>query len=129
MFIIGNMDKKVLEQIKKGLLARKKQIEEDLKSFTKKDEHEKDEHHTQFPDYGDKSDESVQEIDDYTTGLATERVLESSLRDIDNALERIKKGDYGICKYCKKEIGEKRMLARPVANTCIACKTKLQKMA
>lgn len=123
------MDKKVIEKIKKDLLARKKQIEEDLKSFTKKDEHEKDEHHTKFPDYGDKSDESVQEIDDYTTGLATEKVLESALRDIDNALERIKKGTYGICKYCKKEIGEKRLLARPVANTCIACKTKLQKMA
>lgn len=123
------MDKKVLEKIKKDLLARKKQIEEDLKSFTKKDEHEKDEHHTKFPDYGDKSDESVQEIGDYTTGLATEKILESALRDIDNALDRIKKGAYGSCKYCKKEIGEKRLLARPVANTCIACKTKLQKMA
>lgn len=123
------MDKKVLEKIKKDLLARKKQIEKDLKSFTKKDEHEKDEHHTKFPDYGDKSDESVQEIDDYATGLATEKVLESALRDIDNALGRIKKGAYGICKYCKKEIGEKRLLARPVANTCIACKIKLQKMA
>jgi len=123
------MDKKVLEKIKKDLSVRKKQIEEDLKSFTKKDEHEKDEHHTRFPDYGDKSDESVQEIDDYTTGLATEKVLESALRDIDNALDRIKTGAYGICKYCKNEIGEKRLLARPVANTCVACKTKLQKMA
>jgi DnaK suppressor protein len=123
------MDKKVIEKIKKGLLASKKQLLEDLKSFTKKDEHAKDEHSAKFPDYGDKSDESVQEIDEYTTNLATEKVLESSLRDIDNALARIAKGDYGVCKYCKKEIGEKRLLARPVANTCISCKTKLQKMA
>lgn len=123
------MDKKVLEKIKKDLLARKNQIEEDLKSFTSKDEHEKDEHRAKFPNYGDKSDESVQEVDEYTTNLATERVLESTLRDIDNALNRIKDGTYGICKYCKKEIGEKRLLARPVANTCVACKTKLQKMA
>jgi len=123
------MDKKVIEKIKKDLLASKKQLSEDLKSFTKKDEHTKDEHHTKFPDYGDKSDESVQEIDEYTTNLATEKVLESALRDIDNALARIAKGNYGICKYCKQEIGEKRLMARPVANTCIACKTKLQKMA
>lgn len=120
------MGKKVIAKIKKGLLAQKKQIEEDLKSFTKKDEHEKDEHRTRFPDYGDKSDESVQEIDDYSTNLATERVLENNLRDINNALDRIEKGTYGICKYCKKEIGEKRLLARPVANTCVQCKTKLQ---
>jgi len=123
------MDKKVLEKIKKDLLARRKQIEEDLKAFTKSDIHEKDEHHAKFPDYGDKSDESVQEIDEYTTNLATEKVLESTLRDINNALDRIKNGNYGICKYCKKEIGEKRLLARPVANTCVACKTKLQKIA
>ena len=123
------MDKKVIEKIKKELLASKKQLSEDLKSFTKKDEHAKDEHHTKFPDYGDKSDESVQEIDEYTTNIATEKVLESALRDIDNALARIAKGNYGICKYCKQEIGEKRLMARPVANTCIACKTKLQKMA
>ena len=123
------MDKKVIAKIKKGLLARKRQIEEDLKSFTKNDAHEKDEHHAKFPNYGDKSDESVQEIDEYTTNLATERVLESSWRDINNALDRIVKGSYGICKYGKQEIGEKRLMARPVANTCIACKTKVQKMA
>jgi len=123
------MDKKVTEKIKKDLLARKKQVMEDLKSFTSKDAHEKDERSAKFPDYGDKSDESVQEIDEYTTNLATEKVLESTLRDVDNALDRIKNGTYGICKYCKKEIGEKRLLARPVANTCVACKTKLQNMA
>lgn len=122
------MDKKVIEKIKKDLLASKKQLYEDLKRFTKKDEHAKDEHHTKFPDYGDKSDESVQEIDEYTTNLATEKVLERALRDIDNALTRITKGTYGICKYCKQEIGEKRLLARPVANTCVTCKTRLQKM-
>lgn len=122
------MDKKIIEKIKKDLLARKKQLEEDLKSFTKKDAHEKDEHHAKFPNYGDKSDENVQEIDEYTTNLATEKVLESTLRDIDNALKRISQGAYGICKYCKKEIGEKRLLARPVANTCVSCKIKLQKM-
>ena len=121
------MDKKIIEKIKKDLLASKKQLSEDLKSFTKKDEHAKDEYHAKFPDYGDKSDESVQEIDEYTTNLATERVLESALRDIDNALARIAKGTYGICKYCEQEIGEKRLMARPVANTCITCKSMLQK--
>lgn len=118
-----------MEKIKKDLLARKKQIEEDLKAFTKEDSHEKDEHRTRFPNYGDKSDENVQEIDEYSTNLATERVLENALRDISNALDRIAKGTYGICKYCKKEIGEKRLLARPVANTCVSCKTRLQKMS
>jgi DnaK suppressor protein len=58
--------------------------------------------------------------------LATEKVLEHSLRDIENALKRIEEGNYGICKYCKKPIGKKRMQVRPVASACVECKTKLQ---
>ncbi|MCK4553621.1 TraR/DksA family transcriptional regulator [Candidatus Parcubacteria bacterium] len=121
------MDKKIIEKIKKDLQARKKQIEEDLAAFTKKDEHERDEHRTKFPDFGNKSDENVQEIGEYSTNLATEKVLENTLRDINKTLDRIAKGAYGICKYCGKEIGEKRLLARPVSSACIECKNKLQK--
>ena len=121
------MNKKVIEQIKKELHTRKKEIEDDLANFTKKDEHEKDEHRAQFPDYGDKTDENVQEIGEYSTNLAKEKILEKSLRDIDDTLDRIEKDNYGICKYCGKEIGEKRLIARPVSSACIECKNKLQK--
>lgn len=121
------MDKKVIEKIKKELLTRTKQIEEDLANFTRKDEHEKDEHRVKFPDFGDKTDENVQEIGEYSTSLAQEKILEKTLRDINSALDMIAKGTYGICKYCKKEIGEKRLLARPVSSACIECKNKLQK--
>ncbi len=120
------LSKKIIADIKKELLARKKQISEDLNDFTKKDEHSKDKHKAKFPEFGDKTDENAQEISEYSTNLATEKVLESTLRDIDNALNRIKTGKYGICKYCKKPIGIKRMLARPVASACVDCKTKLQ---
>ncbi|MDD5071261.1 MAG: TraR/DksA family transcriptional regulator [Patescibacteria group bacterium] len=122
----NDLDKKTIEQIKGDLLSRKKQLLNDLKDIAGKDIHDKDEHKALFPDYGDKSDENAQEIGEYTTNLATEKVLESTLRDINNALERIEKGTYGICKYCKKPIGKKRMLARPVASACVECKTKLQ---
>ena len=122
-----NMDKKIIEKIKKDLQNRKKQIKEDLANFTKQDLHERDEHRTKFPDFGDKSDENAQKIGEYSTNLATEKVLESTLRDINDALGRIAKGVYGICKYCNREIDEKRLLARPVSSACIKCKNKLQK--
>ncbi|MCG2701072.1 TraR/DksA family transcriptional regulator [Candidatus Parcubacteria bacterium] len=121
------MKKETFDKIKKGLLARKKQIEEDLASFTKDDKHEKDEHRAKFPDFGNKSDENVQEIGVYSTNLATEKILEKTLRDIEESLDRIEKGSYGVCKYCGEEIGEKRLLARPVSSACIECKNKLQK--
>jgi RNA polymerase-binding protein DksA len=116
----------ITNKIKKDLLLRQDQILKDLQGITKKDDHEKDQHRAFFPEYGDKTDENAQEISEYTTNLATEKILEDTLRDIEAALARIEKGSYGICKYCKKEINEKRLLARPVASACIECKTKLQ---
>ena len=103
-------------------MKRRGEILAELKSITNGDGN----NNVKFPEYGDKADENAQEIDDYTTNLATDKVLESTLRDIESALDRIAKGTYGICKYCKKPIGKKRMLARPVASTCVECKTKLQ---
>lgn len=123
---IKGVSEEVLKEIKKDLLSRREQILAELKSVTRKDEHEKDAHRAEFPEFGDKPDENAQEIDSYSTNLATEKILESSLRDIDNALERMAKGTYGVCKYCGKEIGEKRLLARPVASACVECKSKLQ---
>ena len=122
----NGLNKETLAKFKQDLLTRREQILEDLKDIAGKDEHDKDELKAKFPEYGDKADENAQEIGEYTTNLATEKVLEKTLRDIDNSLARIDDGSYGICKYCKQPIGEKRMLARPVASTCVACKTKLQ---
>lgn len=119
----NDLDADTIEKIKTDLMNRKKQILEEMGLIAGDNNGN---NKVKFPDYGTKSDENVQEIDEYTTNLATEKVLESSLRDINNALAQIEKGNYGICKYCKEPIGKKRMLARPVASTCVSCKTKLQ---
>jgi DnaK suppressor protein len=123
--VVSALSKEAIDKIKEELLARKKQILKDLRDISGETE-DKDDYTTKFPDYGDKKDENAQEIDEYTTNIATEKVLESTLRDINKALERIEGGEYGVCKYCKQAIGEKRMMARPVASACVECKTKLQ---
>ncbi len=46
------------------------------------------------------------------------------LSRIEEALERINLGDYGECTSCGEEVGVKRLLARPVARLCIACKNE-----
>lgn len=120
------LDKKTIAEIEKALLAQKKEITNQLGDISKKDSHEADNMSTRFPEYGDKPDENVQEISDYSTDVVAEKVLEKSLEDINKALERISKGSYGICKYCGNPIDERRLLARPTASSCIKCKTELQ---
>jgi DnaK suppressor protein len=45
------------------------------------------------------------------------------IRKIDQALDRIKEGDFGMCESCGGDIGVKRLQARPVTTLCIDCKT------
>ncbi len=120
------LKQETIKEIEKQLLSQKKQILDDLSDLSHKDEHESDDRGVSFPEYGDKPDENAQEISDYSTNVVTEKVLEKSLADIDGALNRIKAKTYGICKYCGKPIAERRLLARPTANSCISCKTELQ---
>ncbi len=46
------------------------------------------------------------------------------IKKVQEALERIENGTYGICESCGAEISEKRLMARPVTTLCIKCKTR-----
>jgi DnaK suppressor protein len=48
------------------------------------------------------------------------------LKDIDNALDKIENGSYGICEECDEKISEKRLEANPVARYCITCKRMME---
>ena len=47
-------------------------------------------------------------------------------RTIEQALEDLKSGDYGICEGCGEDIAVKRLKANPVARHCIRCKTEIE---
>jgi RNA polymerase-binding transcription factor DksA len=46
---------------------------------------------------------------------------ESSLAEVERALDRLRSGQYGRCAVCGAEIAQDRLQARPTASTCIAC--------
>ena len=51
--------------------------------------------------------------------------MESSLlKDIDAALEKIEKDEFGPCEKCDVEIGEKRLEAIPHTRLCLDCKAQ-----
>jgi RNA polymerase-binding transcription factor DksA len=47
-------------------------------------------------------------------------ILESELKDIEDALRRLDEGSYGICEACGKPIDDERLAAKPWARFCIA---------
>ncbi|MCG7206694.1 TraR/DksA family transcriptional regulator [Streptomyces arenae] len=43
------------------------------------------------------------------------------LNDLDRALERLEKGDWGRCEQCGEPIPMERLEVRPAAKTCVRC--------
>ena len=50
------------------------------------------------------------------------------IHKIQDALERIGDGTYGVCVACGGDIDERRLMARPVATHCIDCKTEAEQL-
>ncbi|QQS60392.1 TraR/DksA family transcriptional regulator [Candidatus Falkowbacteria bacterium] len=117
------MNPEILEKIKADLLQQQKQLVEEMSGIGQGVNLHRG---PDIPDYGTESDENAQEVEQYTTNLEADKVLEKTKADIDSALKSIEDGSYGICKYCGNEIEEKRLLIRPFSSSCVSCKTKLQ---
>ncbi len=115
-------NKDFLTKIKVLLLKEKEVLEKDLSKFTKKNSHVSGDYNSNFPEYGDKDDENAAEVAEYAAEVPLEESFEKTLRDNVQALKRLDEGTYGICKYCKKPIAEKRLFARPTSNACVTCK-------
>lgn len=75
-----------------------------------------------FPDPSDLA--SREEVQGFSYRLKERE--KKLLRKIDQALERLDAGIFGICERCGEAIEEKRMMARPVTTFCIECKTVLE---
>jgi len=118
------MPEKFLKEQKEKLEEEKKKLEKELKHFAKKDASIKGNWKTKFPDFGPKTADTSEEIDqreEYEATLPVEHVLEIKLQKIKDALERIEKRTYGICQTCGKKIEVKRLKICPEANICIKC--------
>lgn len=53
--------------------------------------------------------------------------LSGDLKEIEHALSKIKKGTYGICERCGKQIDEKRLVVKPQAIYCLKCESEIEK--
>jgi RNA polymerase-binding protein DksA len=56
--------------------------------------------------------------------LSLSENVKDLLQKVNEALERIENGTYGICEMCGLPIPEERLEALPYANLCITCKQK-----
>ena len=46
---------------------------------------------------------------------------------IEEALEKLQEGTYGVCEECGDEIGSGRMRVMPLAKLCVNCQSRFEK--
>lgn len=119
------IDSQTLRVIETSLLAERKRLESELGQFAKKNPNNPEDYNAEFPQIGTSEEDNASEVAIYSDNLTLERTLESSLRDVNKALQRIKEGSYGTCRHCGKNIDPKRLVARPTSSSCIECKKAL----
>jgi DnaK suppressor protein len=77
-------------------------------------------------DVGDLADQAGDERDRELSLLLTDREKEK-LQAVDDALEKLSQGTYGICEECGEPIAPARLEAIPLAKFCLACQSRLEK--
>lgn len=104
-----------VQEIKKRLISQKEALlseaEEALNELPGQ---------TTFPDLGDQASAET----DRNFMLRLRGREQRLLKKIENALDRIEHGIFGICEKCGEAIDLRRLDARPVTTMCIDCKTQ-----
>jgi DnaK suppressor protein len=77
--------------------------------------------------------DGTMDIGDEASDLSSRQLLLSlneadrkKLLEIEEALERMEEGTYGICEECGEPISIKRLEVKPTALYCVECKSRLE---
>lgn len=114
-FMPDSMDER-LDKVRKLLIEQKRAI---LQKIGKK--REQSENHG-----GDFMDIATDNLEHELNYIFEEREREK-LQNIENALIRMKEGNYGECEECGDDIEIERLLALPFTRLCLDCKSKQER--
>ncbi|MBI2450956.1 MAG: hypothetical protein HYV52_01290 [Parcubacteria group bacterium] len=117
------LDQKFLEKLESALIKEKKDLENTLSRFAKRDPKLKGDWDTRYPQFGQEigiyRDEAQDEVEEYDNLVGEEHVLELRLKEVDAALVKMKAGQYGFCEIGQEKIELERLEANPAAKTCL----------
>lgn len=122
------LDQNALAELKKALEKEQKIIVGELKTIATPDPNLPGDWDIKHKEWGEdqitskeelEGGESVNESEEDQKNKALSDHLELQLRDVNDALNKIEDGTYGVCEVCQKEIPAERLMANPAAKTDI----------
>lgn len=112
-------DPSFLEEMKHILLDEKGRLEGELTARSAKSTREADHREPAYEDFGDKPEDNATEMADFDVTFNVETTLEEQMKRVQEALQRIADGTYGIDEETGLLISEERLRANPTATTDI----------
>jgi DnaK suppressor protein len=100
------------ERLKQMLANLQNQQLQRMRAFRDRD--------TEVP--GDEVDEAARE-DDFEISTSLADIAAARRSAIENALQRVEQGGYGLCEDCGEEIAPARLHAMPTAVLCVDCQS------
>lgn len=115
------MNKDKLRLFKNRLNKEKKDIMESIKKRNMQEYGVADAYYTEASGYDNHPADIGTEVFMMEQDKGFKNKLNDTLYQIDESLENIRNGSYGICHNCKKEINEDRLELIPYLKSCIEC--------
>jgi DnaK suppressor protein len=114
----GVVDRERYDVLKGMLEERRKEIQDKLRSLRE----------TLPAEVAEVKDAEEQSVDDFVqeVDFALMEMKSRTLSKIDEAIQRLEDGTYGICPDCDAEISEARLTALPFASLCRDCQENLE---
>jgi len=114
------VDRREIEKLKRMLLEKREEIIGGVKQIRASSQ--------------EMGQDGIQDMADEASNIYNQEVLMSLnenqrrlLRKVDEALDRIEEGTYGICDSCGKPIVLKRLRIQPFTNYCVQCQESIEK--
>jgi RNA polymerase-binding protein DksA len=109
------MDKKFINQLRNQLKDRRHHLLKEVK--------------LRLREFRDSGGYRLTDTADIASNLIDDEIVMSiaqgearEIEEIDNALNQIKKGKYGVCENCGTKINKPRLMAIPFVRLCLKCK-------
>lgn len=109
------------EDKEKQLVQKEQELKDQLEDLKKIDP-QSDEYRSLANNQEDDSDES----ESGNRMAAVRRVIKEQLKQVSNAIHKVRHGSYAVCDRCGKQISQERLEAVPEATYCIDCERELE---
>lgn len=114
------MANELLTKIKNLLLNRKTEIAKEIDELKQKDPFMQEYKQDGFRN-ADELEEEVTDLSQHQAIDALKSTLQDEQKAIDDSLDKLNKGKYGICEKCQGPIEPERLALVATANLCAKC--------